>query len=128
MPENKEKIFLISPVRSVTPEIHDKIAAYVAKLESDGHLVHWPERDTPQDDPVGIDICHYNCSALTNATRVDIWYDPTSTGSVFDLGMAFALNKRLVLANPSEINPTQTKSFNNVILTWSFGRGFANKD
>lgn len=118
--QQQEKIFLISPVRNITPEVHKRILAYVASLESQGHQVHWPERDTPQNnDPIGIEICKTNRQAITNATRIDIWYDPTSTGSVFDLGMAFTLNKRLVLANPNEVTPTQGKSFNNVILAWS---------
>jgi nucleoside 2-deoxyribosyltransferase len=37
--------------------------------------------------------------------------------TIFDLGMAYALGKRLVLIN--EVEPTQHKSFNNVIQEWA---------
>jgi len=56
----KKKIFLICPVRNVGTIEREHIAAYVAKLEAEGNSVYWPERDTKQDDPVGVHICAAN--------------------------------------------------------------------
>ena len=91
------KIYLICPVRHVSSEQSEKIQAYVAGLEREGHSVHYPPRDVDQDDPTGLEICTNHRSAMVAADRVDIWWDPNSTGSHFDLGMAFALNKRINL-------------------------------
>lgn len=113
-------IFLISPVRNVTKEEREKIEKYVAELERQGHAVHWPERDTNQNDKIGLRICRDNQWAIMNAREVHIWWQWTekrkSTGSLFDFGIAFALNKKILLANPDEVQPTPEKSFNNVLL------------
>jgi len=114
------KIFLISPVRRVSKRERKEIEKYVAKLESQGHKVHWPERDTNQNDKIGLRICLDNKKAIEWADEIHIWWQWTkrrkSTGSLFDFGMAFALNKPIVLANPNEVEPTPEKSFNNVLL------------
>lgn len=122
MCEVGKKIFLISPVRVVADTERPKIAAYVNRLEAeDSCRVHWPERDTPQDDPIGIAICVFNLDAITWADEVHIWYCKGSQGSIFDFGMVFALGKKLVIANPSAVEPTPHKSFENVLLTYSQG-------
>lgn len=116
-------IFLICPVRNAAPEASAAVAAYVDGLERSGHRVHWPPRDTPQDDPVGLRICRDNGRALLAADEVHLWYDPSSQGSIFDFGMLFMASeivgrrKRFVLANPEAVAPTDgRKSFQNVIL------------
>lgn len=114
-----KKIFLISPVRNVIQTERPKIVAYVQKLEAEGHRVHWPARDTPQDDSTGIDICLFNLDAITAANEVHIWYYQGSQGSIFDFGMIFALGKKLVLANGGSIERTPQKSFENVILEYA---------
>ena len=69
--------------------MNERIAAYVLRLESEGHQVHWPKRDTKQDgDPIGIRICRDNREAMFTSDEVHVWYDPDSRGSCFDLGMA----------------------------------------
>lgn len=110
-------VFLICPVRGVSEEEKSKIAEYVAKLEEVGHKVHWPYRDTDQDDPTGgIRICHDNHKAIKKSDEVHIWYNRDSKGSIFDLGIVYALKKIVVLANPEDVKPTQEKSFENLIL------------
>lgn len=110
------KIFLICPVRGIADE--EKIATeqYVLDLEKAGHKVHWPPRDTNQDDPIGLLICQDNRQAIQNAEEVHIWWNDKSQGSLFDLGMAFALRKKIILVNSASVQKTPQKSFSNVLL------------
>ncbi len=115
-----QKIFVICPVRNVGEQTKKSIQDYVAALEKRGAQVHWPSRDTNQDDPVGIKICQQNREAIYAADEIHIWFDASSQGSLFDLGMTFAFlknsEKRIVLINRDKILPTPHKSFQNVIL------------
>ena len=45
-----KKAFLICPVRGHSMDETTKI---VVDLENDGWQVHWPPRDTNQEDPIG---------------------------------------------------------------------------
>ncbi len=109
------RIFLICPVRNVTSEETEAINRYVTGLEERcRHRVYWPARDTDQSDPIGLQICKVNRNAIIAADEVHVWWNPASTGSLFDLGIAFALGKDIVLAN--EVTPTEGKSFNNFLL------------
>lgn len=123
-----KKIFLISPVRRPTWNLikrirynkeQKKIEKYVKYLEAQGHQVHWPIRDTNQNDPVGLRICTDNGRAIYWADEVHIWW-VGSSGSLFDFGMTFMLvllvAKKVILANPDEVKPTDGKSFENVLL------------
>ena len=116
----KKKIFLICPVRNITEEQKEKTKQYIERLEQQGHKVHWPPRDTNQDDPIGLRICTDNAAAIIWADEIHIWWDPNSQGSLFDFGMSFICyilgSKKIVLANPDEVKPTEKKSFNNVLL------------
>ena len=116
-------IFLICPVRNVSEETTRQIAAYVSGLESQGHRVHWPPRDTDQNDPIGVKICRANGGAMARADEVHVWYDKSSQGSVFDLGMFFMMSeiygpsRKLVIANPESVDRSDgKKSFPNVLL------------
>src|SRR3990167_9058272 len=100
------KIFLISPVRNAESETQKRITEYVILLEKAGHQVHWPIRDTRQDDPTGgYEICRANFKAIMCADEIHIWYDEKSNGSKFDMGGVFMLvemigfKKRVVIAN-----------------------------
>ena len=107
------KVFVICPVANLTGEKKLAIEQHIAELESKGVKVHWPPRDTPQDDPVGYNICCANRDAIKSADEVHIFWNSTSRGSLFDFGMAFALRKTIRLIN----DPTSTpkKSFENVL-------------
>lgn len=109
------RIFVICPVRGITESEQDAIEVYVAGLEND-HYVYWPLRDTPQDDPTGVEICRLNREAIADCDEVWVWWNPDSAGSKFDLGMAWALYKPIRLI--WRCIPTPHKSFENVMLHW----------
>lgn len=94
-------IYLICPVRNSTFDA----APIVAALEADGHKVHWPPRDVDQDDPTGLRICTAHLKAMYEADEVHVVWDVNSKGSHFDLGMAFALGKNLVLHSTLQPDP-----------------------
>src|SRR5688572_12565284 len=107
------KTFLICPIRG---QDADRYVAAVRRLEEEGYLVHWPLRDTDQNDPTGFAICSSNAAAIANADIVHVIWDGESEGCLFDLGVAFALGKRIVpLDLPA---PTSEKSFQNMIRAW----------
>jgi hypothetical protein len=104
------KTFLICPVRG---EAADTYAKTVEALEAEGYTVHWPPRDTDQNDETGLRICQDNTAAIARADCVHIIWNGTSQGCLFDLGVAFALGKKII---PLELPPpTAGKSFQNMI-------------
>lgn len=118
----ERKIFLICPVRQAGDELQERIAAYVALLESRGAKVHWPPRDTEQNDPTGYGICATNFQGILDADEVHIWYVEESYGSKFDMGGVFMIvamlgwEKKIVLVNKEEVAALEaakgtTKSF-----------------
>ena len=111
------KIFVICPVRKATAEEMQFIENYVAQLEDGGNIVHWPARDTDQDDEIGLRICQDNRSAISDADEIHVYWNKDSAGSLFDFGMAFALHKLIILF--SELKSTSHKSFDNVLLALS---------
>lgn len=105
--------FLICPVRGVDPE---DARAFVSRIENEGYCLHWPPRDTKQDDPIGLRICRDNMAAIKAADVVHVIWDGKSQGCLFDLGMAFALEKPIIpLSLPDE---TDGKSFQNMVRAW----------
>jgi hypothetical protein len=91
---------------------------YIEMMESVGNIVYYPARDTNQDDKVGYSICVQNQIAISDCDEVHIFWDKDSSGSLFDLGMAFALKKNLIIVNREEVIVTEGKSFANMILQW----------
>lgn len=108
------KSFLICPVRGLAPDAH---AAIVGKLEAEGFKVHWPPRDTNQDDPTGLRICRDNTAAIASSDVVHVVWDGKSQGCLFDLGVAFAFGKKLIPVDLPE--PTEGKSFQNMMRAWA---------
>lgn len=112
------KIFLISPVRLGENQYARE---YAEGLEKGGHSVHYPIRDTDQVDSTGgWKICRRNMAAIRNSDEVHIFYRPESQGIHFDLGVAFALGKKVMLINTTEFEEckSQDKSFLKVINEW----------
>ena len=107
------KTFLICPVRGHDP---DEQLQVVRQLEVEGWTVHFPPRDTDQNDSTGLRICTDNRAAIESADIIHVVWDGKSQGSLFDLGMAFALRKplRIVLIP----DPTEGKSFQNMMRQW----------
>jgi len=105
------RVTIICSVRGGTPqEVYD----YVEKLESQGHTVYLPPRDTPQIDITGLNICLRMCHQIRLADEVHIFYSSISQGVHFDLGCAFALGKKWKLINSPD-DDIATKSFIKVI-------------
>lgn len=109
------KYYVITPVRNVGIEFKEAVNELVAKAETDGHKVHYPPRDTFQIDETGLDICDANLKAIQEADAVVITWDGKSTGSLFDLGMAFALDKPVIPMRDLMPAHTEGKSFQNMI-------------
>jgi hypothetical protein len=88
----------------------------VRRLEGDGWEVHWPPRDTDQEDETGYRICWDNRRAIERADVVFVVWDGQSKGSLFDLGMAFAMEKPIrVVEMPPQ---TEQRSLQNVAREW----------
>lgn len=137
----KKDEFLIHPIREADKELTKKIKNYGNDLKRKNIKIHIPGEDTLQTgDPIGIRICTDNALAIIPAKKVRVWFDKDSSGSKFDLGMAFVLSvlfskkrpllwriktiiklffigeKIITLVNPDEVEPMEYKSFNNVLL------------
>lgn len=122
--DTTKNAFIICPVRQATEEVKTVLDQIVSLLEQNGIKVHYPSRDTNQDDPIGINICKQNGEAIKNADMVYVFWHPDSTGSLFDLGMVFMSN--LILGKPQihllnkedikKIAKNGVKSFENVLL------------
>lgn len=113
----KEKAFIIRPVRGIDEEYKKKIEAEIELIKKE-YEVYDPLIDTDQNDSKGLYICKQNRSAIIDADVVIIFWDGKSQGCLFDLGMAFALNKKIIPWNgyfpPEDSNG---KSFWNMVWT-----------
>jgi len=110
----RKKTFLICPVRGHDPQELDDI---VKGLENSGYKVHYPPRDTNQVDNTGFMICSDNLNAIRQADVIHLVWDGISQGCLFDLGMAFALGKKLIIISVPEL--TTGKSFQNMANVWA---------
>jgi len=115
MEEELMNIFIISSVRDVDIEYREKLNSYVGLLETNGHIVHLPHRDTNQNQK-GINICKDNKNAIINADEVHIFYSSKSQGTHFDMGVAFALNKRIVTIENETYG--EGKSYPKMLREW----------
>ena len=109
------KIFIICSVRGMDDEYRKRLEDHVEELEKCGSEVHLPHRDTKQDAK-GIDICTQNMNAIKESDEVHIFYSPDSQGTHFDLGVAFAFGKKLVVVENIEYG--EGKSFARMINEW----------
>lgn len=109
------KIFIICSVRGASEEYRSKLEKYVANLEAQGILVHLPHRDTDQSAR-GIDICRQNAKAIEECDEVHIFYNSASQGTHFDMGVAFALNKKIVICENEDFG--EGKSYPRMLTEW----------
>ncbi len=117
MPETLEtKIFLICPVRNATEQDKEATSAYISKLEAKGKKVHYPPRDTNQNDPVGLNICRQNRQAILDSNEVHVYWTPGSEGTKFDLGMAFMADKPIKFVNSRDYIRATSESFESFLL------------
>lgn len=116
LPSEPQCIFIICPVRQVDREWIRRLELYVSLLEEQGHTVHLPHRDTDQAG-TSLDICSQNTKAIADADEVHVFYMGQSQGIHFDLGVAFALDKKIrVIENDPQ---PAGKSFPDLISTWA---------
>lgn len=93
----KKKIFVICPVRQADRITKVKLEEYTRILEEEGNCeVHLPHRDTNQKNS-SFGICSENLEAIKNADEVHVCYNSKSQGIHFDMGVAFALGKKVVI-------------------------------
>ena len=53
--------------------------------------------------------------AIKSADEVHIYWNSSSKGTLFDIGMTFALGKQVKLINAEDVELTPHKSFQNVL-------------
>jgi hypothetical protein len=122
-----KKIYIICSVRDASLETKAALEAYTHMLEDEGHHVHLPHRDTDQKAS-GLDICMESGAAINCADEIHIFWDTKSTGSHFDLGMAFMLDmlighkKRVCIMEMGETGRftlEDGKSFKRMLIEWT---------
>lgn len=86
---HEDHAFLICPVRMADEQTKEKLFETVSNMEKDGMKIHYPARDTNQNDSYGYRICLDNANAISDAKNVFIYYNRNSVGSLFDLGVAY---------------------------------------
>ena len=111
-----KKVFIICSVRNATIWQMRRMEQAVQDLESQGCEVHWPPRDTDQNAR-GIEICRQNMEAIKQADVVWLFYEAGSQGTHFDMGVAFALGKPLVIGHLSEFGIG--KSYQRMATEWA---------
>ncbi len=89
------KAYLIHPV---TGHKLNEINPIVRAIEACGIDLYVPMRDTRQDSSI-LDICWLNRRAIEEAEVCFIVWDGESYGCMFDLGIAYALKKRVVMVS-----------------------------
>lgn len=119
--EINNKIFLICPVRNASLEVQKWIEEYTKEKEYEGMILHAPHLHTVQTDMFGgYTICLQNEQALASSREVNLYYDQTSTGSVFDLGAAYYLGKPLEVLNMKDVVFNENDFMDKVILNWPY--------
>ena len=115
------KIFLICPVRNATDEQRKWIEDFVINKNVAGYKIHAPHLHTRQSDLLGgYAICMQNADAVATSSEIDIYYDQSSTGSVFDLGVAYALYKPLKMLNEEDVFFDDNDLIDKIIKEWPY--------
>jgi hypothetical protein len=86
-----KRIYMLCPVTIASPIEKLILDEYAERLEEDGHVVHYPARDTDQNAS-GFDICLTNGAAMDEADEIHLFFNSESQGSKFDLGFCFAMS------------------------------------
>lgn len=111
-----KRMFIICTVRGASDEYKKKLEDYVTQKEAEGWEVHLPHRDTDQNVS-GYEICSQNARAIAMAHEVHIFYNPNSQGTHFDMGVAFAFGRKIVVVENVEYG--EGKSFPRMLDEWS---------
>lgn len=91
-----------------------EISKKAHELRQKGHEVILPAFDQIDDITENLEfkICSANREMIQKADEVHVYWDGRSTGTIFDLGMVFALNKKIIVEHLGE------KSFINFVKQW----------
>jgi len=90
----------------------EKFAEVKERLEKEGHEVRIPAFDDHKDlDDLG--VCKYNRDLIKWADEIHLIWDRRSTGTIFDFGMCFMAEKKLV------IEYLEPKTFEGVMRKYS---------
>ena len=108
------KVYIVCPVRQSRQEEREIMDAYAKALERRDIEVHYPPRDVNQNGDI-TRICREHRSFMIDCDEVHVFWNVTSGGSHFDLGMAYALNKKIVLIKSFLDYVINGKSFQKVI-------------
>lgn len=115
-----EKVFIICPVRNLTPAEDAEIQAHIGMLESKGIKVHYPPRDTNQNDPIGLNICSTSRAAIKNSDEIHNYFNPLSEGSAFDSGMTFMVGKPIFIINADTLKSYASDDFARFLLKYAY--------
>ncbi len=115
-----EKVFIICPVRNLTDPEGKEIEAYKNMLESKGVKVHYPPRDTNQNDPIGLNICSTNRYGIKSSDEIHSYFNPNSTGTVFDMGMTFMAGKPIFIINTDTLKRYASDDFARFLLKYAY--------
>jgi len=91
--------------------LSDKVAHYVKFLESLGHMVYFPMRDTLQEGTNAPEVVRANMKAIMWADEVHVIWDGKSYGTIFDMGNAYALGKPLRIIHVNKIKEKMNKLY-----------------
>jgi nucleoside 2-deoxyribosyltransferase len=115
-----KKAFVIHPIRNVNDEFREKMEEQIEYLRNE-YDIYDPEKDTNQIDSTGLRICEDNRNAMRKADIVIIVWDGKSEGCLFDLGMAFAMGKEIIILNgyfPTLKYAPKGKNFIRMVWAW----------
>jgi len=115
----KKTVFLICPVRGIIEEEKKYLEGFINGWETPGYKLHYPPRDTNQNDPTGLNICRENRAAIIKSESVILYYNPTSTGTYFDIGMTFAARKPLFTLNAGALDKEELSPLERFINVYS---------
>ena len=106
MSQEKDYVYILSPVRKVTNEQSTAIEDHVSRLKKTGVVIFNPKLDAPQADATGYNIVMTELNFLHEASkhngRIDIFWNlggSPSEGSRVDMGMGYALGLRYNLVD-----------------------------
>ena len=81
------KYYAICPVRHATEEQLGVMLDVVEGVREAGNEVHSPPTEVTPHCPTGLSICEAHLKAMVECDSVLLFYDETSGGSKFDLGI-----------------------------------------
>ena len=90
-PSDKKRFFIIH-----SKGLTERAFKLAEELRAEGHEVYIPGIETNQDTDE-LTICSANREAMMRSDEVRVIWDGTSHGVIFDLGMAFAMQKLIKL-------------------------------